>query len=520
MSLSKKITVGIISFLAFLLLVNFGLNFWIQKQFPKIIIQSNTAPYHIKYESLKIDLFSSTIYGSNVVVTPKQKLKKSEAKIGAYSKIESITINNYKLWSFLFEDIIEAESITIERPKVILYKKDTKAINKAKSLRTEVLDPFQKIIIASNIYLNKGTLAIISTQTNQPILSTQNISIIIEGIFIDDTTLKNKIPFSFYKYVLNCDSLYYKPNEFYSIKAAKIRTTNHSLQIKNFEYLPKYSRTKFVQKIPKEKDLFTVKGASFAINNMDWGFNNDVFFFNANSIILDDLNANIYRNKLPEDDLSKKPLYNTLLRKIPFPLKVDTLLVRNSKLVYEEEIDFEKGSSILTFDHFNLHANHIRSGYGLKKATNLDIKINCLFMKNSFLKIHWTLDILDPKDGFNIKGSIANFNIQALSRFTRPYINTSFTGVFKNFDFDITGNDKKATGNAWLAYKDLKVTFYKKNKPNKEAKIKNILANLIVKKDTDVKTKKAIIELERIPEKSFYNFLWRNISELLKEILI
>lgn len=520
MTLTKKITIGIISFLAFLLLVNLGLNFWIQKQLPKIILQNNTTPYHITYEKIKIDLFSATIYASNIVVTPKQKLKKSDTKIGIYSKIESITINNYKLRSFLFDDIIKAKSITIDQPKVILYKKDIKAINNAKSLRTEVLDPFQKIIIVSNIYVNKGTFSIISTKTNKPILSCQNILTVIEGIFIDDKTLKDKIPFLFQKYFFNCDSLYYKPNKFYTIKATEIRTSNHTLQIKKFEYLPEYNRSQFVQKISKEKDLFTIKATSIAINNMDWGFKNDVFFFNANSLIFDDLNVNIYRNKLPEDDLLKKPLYNTLLRKIPFPLKVDTLLIRNSKLVYEEEIDFEKGPSILTFDRFNIKANNIRSGYGLKKAADLDIKINCVFMKNSPLKIHWTLDILDPKDGFRIKGNIENFNIQALSKFTRPYINTSFTGVFKTFDFDITGNDKNATGTAWLAYKDLKVTFYKKNNPNKEAKIKNILANLIVKKDSDGKTKKAEIELERIPEKSFYNFLWRNIAEFLKEILI
>jgi hypothetical protein len=520
MSLTKKITLGIISFLALLLLVNFGLNFWIQKQFPKIIAQNNTTPYHITYEKIKVNLFSSTIYASNLVVIPKKKLKKSNIKIGIYSKIESFTITNYKLWNFLFDDIIKAESITIENPKVILYKKNTKAINNPNSIRSQLFDPFQKIIVVSNIYLNKGTLAIISTQTNQPILSTTNISTVIEGIFIDKNTLKNKIPFVYNKYLFNCDSLYYKPNEFYRIKAVNIRSSNHHLQIKNFEYLPEYSRSVFVQKIAKEKDLFTIKIKSFTINAMNLGFKNDLFFFNANSILLDGVNANIYRNKLPKDDLSKKSLYNTLLRKIKFPMKVDTLLVRHSKLVYEEEIDFEKGPSILTFDHFNLKANHIQSGFGLKKVPDLAIKINCLFMKNSPLRIHWTLNILDPKDGFNLKGNIENFNIQSLSRFTRPYINTSFTGVFKTFDFNITGNDKTSTGSAWLAYKDLKVTFYRKNKPNKEAKIKTALANLIVKKDSDGRTKKAAIEIERIPEKSFYNFLWRNIAEFLKVILI
>ena len=77
MSLAKKTIIGIISFLIFLFLVNLGLNFWVQKQLPKIISQNNTSPYNIKYEKIKVDLFSSTIYASNLIVTPKQKIKNS-----------------------------------------------------------------------------------------------------------------------------------------------------------------------------------------------------------------------------------------------------------------------------------------------------------------------------------------------------------------------------------------------------------------------------------------------------------
>ena len=43
-----------------------------------------------------------------------------------------------------------------------------------------------------------------------------------------------------------------------------------------------------------------------------------------------------------KDDLSKKYLYNALLRKIKFPLQIDTIRIVKSKLVYEEEIDFSK----------------------------------------------------------------------------------------------------------------------------------------------------------------------------------
>jgi hypothetical protein len=516
MSLAKKIIFGLAAFLIVLLFINVGLNFWLTNQLPKVIKENNETPYHITYEKLTIDLLSANIYISEITILPKTKPKNSSAKIGVYAKTASIIITNFSIWQLLFNDIIKAKSITVNQPNVILYKKD----NNTRTIEKEVVEPFDKIISVSNIFLNKGKLAVISTLDNKTILSTQNISASLEGIIISDPITKSSIPFLFDKYIVDCDSLYYKPNEFYTIKAQKIRTGNHSLHIKNFEYLPEYSRAAFVKKIEKEKDLFTIKASSLDINSMDWGFKNDVFFFKAKSMVLDCMNANIYRNKIPEDDLSKKPLYNALLRKIKFPLQIDTLLIKSSKLVYEEEINFEKGPAKLTFDHFNLNAIHIKSGFDLKKTADVDIKINCRFMKDSPLKIHWTFNVLDLKDGFTIKGNIQNFDVQSMYQFTKPYINTSFEGVLNSYSFNITGNDKNAYGHANLKYKDLKVTFYKKDDPDKKAKFKSAVTNLILKKDSDGKSKEAKIELERIQEKSFYNFLWRSIAESLKKILI
>jgi hypothetical protein len=516
MSLAKKIIFGLAAFLIVLLFINVGLNFWLTNQLPKVIKENNETPYHITYEKLTIDLLPANIYISDIMVLPKIKPENSSAKIGVYAKTASITITNFSIWQLLFNDIIKAKSITVNQPNVILYKKD----NNARNIQKEVVEPFDKIISVTNIFLNKGKLVVISTLDNKTILSTQNISASLEGIIISDPITKSSIPFLFDKYIVDCDSLYYKPNEFYTIKAQKIRTENHWLHIKNFEYLPEYSRAAFVKKIAKEKDHFTIKASSLDINSMDWGFKNDVFFFKAKSVVLDGMNANIYRNKIPEDDLSKKPLYNALLRKIKFPLQIDTLLIKSSKLVYEEEINFEKGPAKLTFDHFNLNAIHIKSGFDLKKTADVDIKINCRFMKDSPLKIHWTFNVLDLKDGFTIKGNIQNFDIQSMYQFTKPYINTSFEGVLNSYSFNITGNDKNAYGHANLKYKDLKVTFYKKDDPDKKAKFKSAVTNLILKKDSDGKSKEAKIELERIQEKSFYNFLWISIAESLKKILI
>ncbi len=253
---------------------------------------------------------------------------------------------------------------------------------------------------------------------------------------------------------------------------------------------------------------------------MDWGFKNDQFFFKANSLIANHVDANIYRNKIPKDDLSKKYLYNHLLRKIKFPLQIDTIQILKSKLVYEEEIDFSKGPGILNFDRFNMQVTNLKSGFGYKKMADVKIKVNCLFMKTSPLDVNWSFNVLDLKDSFHIQGMISNFDVAAMGRFSKPYMNASFTGVFNKYRFNFYGNDNISKGNASLDYDDLKVKLYKKKNPEKEAKLKSAIVNLLVKDDSKEKPKNADVELERIQEKSFYNFLWRSIAESLKKILI
>jgi len=518
MSIYKKIAIGVISLFLFVILANIGLNYWIKKQLPIIVNDKNKTAYNIHYEKIEVSLFSRNINATTLLISPKNQPK--DSKNGLFSKIESITIKHFNIWDLAFNDLIQAESIIINKPRVILYKKGEKLLNNSKSIKNEIIEPFRKIVAVSNIYLNDGSVDVVSLDTDKPILSVKKIILKLEGILLTDATLKEKIPMRFEKYVLVCDSLYYKPSAFYAMNIGQISTEKNFLKIKKFSYLPEFNRKDFVKRLDKEKDIYTIKLDSAHIEKMDWGFKNEKFFFKASSLIANHVDANIYRNKIPKDDLSKKYLYNHLLRKIKFPLQIDTIQILKSKLVYEEEIDFSKGPGILNFDRFNMQVTNLKSGFGYKKMADVKIKVNCLFMKNSPLDVNWSFNVLDLNDSFHIQGTIANFNVVAMERFTKPYINTTFTGKFNKYHFNFYGNDATAKGNATLDYEDLKVKLFKKKDREKEAKLKTAVANLLLKNDSDDKTKKANVELDRIQEKSFYNFLWRSIAESLKKILI
>jgi hypothetical protein len=516
----KKIIIVILSLVAALILINFGLNYWLNKQLPKMITDKNSTSYTITYKDLKIDLLSKNIKASSIVIAPKPKQQDSLKEIKIYTKIATISIEDFNVWDILFNDRIKAHTVTISNPNVVLFKDEQQQTNASEDLSSHVVKPFQKIIIVSNIILKHGSLKIVKAQSKKPLLTIANLNLKLDGIVVTDQLLKKKIPFSFQEYAIATDSSYYRINDSYHITTKEIVTTNKALNIKDFRLIPDYSRQEFTKRLTKEKDLFTVHSKLIKISNMDWGFKNDKLFFKANSVLLDQLSANIYRNKLPEDDLSTKPLYSKLLRDLQFPLQVDTLLVRNSLLVYEEEIDFTKGPGILRFNNFNLKATNIQSGYLQKKLADVTINIDCKFMKDSPFKLNWKFNVLDQKERFKLHGVVSNLQTNDLSSFTKPYINASTKGTFDKLEFRINGNNYNSFENASLKYHDLKVTLYRKAAPEKKSVLKSALANLIVKNDSDGKTIATTATVERVPEKSFFNFLWLNIVAVLKQILI
>lgn len=510
-----KILIAISSLIILVIIVNVGINFWIKFQLPKIINRENDSAYFITYKNLDVSLLNSSIKADEIVIVPKAALKDPLTKAGIYTKVKSVEVKNFKIWDLIFSDKLKAKSVTVEQPKVILYQK-----NEKENIRNSVVKPFEKIITVSDIFLNHGELKIINIKNNKAVLSVNNINLNVDGILVDDKILDDKIPFKYNNYTLSCDSLYYHPNEFYHIKTQKIKTTKTVLKIDKFQMLPTYSRKEFVAKIAKEKDLYTLLCDSININKMDWGFKGDDFFFHCNAITLEHVAANIYRSKEPTDDLTKKYLYNKLLRDLKFDLKVDTLKVRNSILEYEEEKSFEFGAGKLILNAFNLTATSICSGFKKEKLPDLKIKINCSFMNDTPLDVNWKLNVMDKSDGFSITGTMKNFDAGKIIPFSKPYINVTTTGTLDKVYFNFVGNDKMSSGKFAVEYDDLNFKIFKKDNPKKENKLLTFVAKIFVKKDTKDKVKDVQIKVERIPEKSFYNLLWRSIAEGLKKILI
>ncbi len=515
MKISKKILIILGSIFLVLVLLDVGLNVWIKNKLPELLNSKEDAAFHISYKDVGFSLLKRRISATEIKVIPAESLKHPELQKGIFAEVQSIEILNIDLYNIVFKNTIKAQKIIVLQPKAIMFES---AADKEKP-KSNATDLINKIIYVSDIVIKDGSFQIINDSENTAKLNVSNIDVEIKGILVSDKSLSRKLPFDFSTYNFSCDSIYYRPSAEYHLTAKNLKTDNNNLTLEKFAFSPEFSRPEFVTRMKTEKDIFGILADTIKLNNMKWGFVNEEFFFKTESLVVENPQADIYRPKMPADDLTRKKMYSELLRGISFDMQIDTLKLNNATLIYEEEKSFDKGPGILIFDRFYMKTTGITSAYKQKKVDDVQIRIDCRFMKVSPFKVNWSFNVLDKSDAFNINGTIFNFPAADIAAFTKPYTNTQMEGILEEVRFNLNGNNQVSKGTFELKYDDLKVEIFRKDRERKN-KVVSAIANIFVKKSSKDELKVAQVEVERVPEKSFFNLLWISIADGLKQILI
>lgn len=352
---------------------------------------------------------------------------------------------------------------------------------------------------------------------NQP-LSFSGLNATVNDIRLTPKKDNSGIAVSVKNYVLTTNNFLYK-TQFYRMAAGFLKLNEKNVQINNFEMAPVVSRAQFIRAIPVESDLYDIKARQITADGT-WDLFSDQKSINASRVIIQSADANIFRSKIPKDDPKEKPLYSRLLRSLKIPLAVNTLILKDSKLVYEEDTPESAGPGKLTFSNFNMNVRNLNSAKMKGKPTKVDIRISCSFMDLAPLTVNWNFDVADQRDLFTISGKITGLPARGINPFIRPYLHVSATGTIQEMLFNFRGSPKGLNGDFNLRHKDLKVAIL--DKDNREKKgLLSAVANLLVKSDSgklpeDVKVE----DVERDATKSFFNLFWKGIEQGLKKTLI
>lgn len=79
---------------------------------------------------------------------------------------------------------IEAQTSTVAESKITLFKDNDQTLNAAKSISSQVIALFQKIIKVANVNYEKGSLCRVNLKTGKTLFSAEIVTIRMDDIAI------------------------------------------------------------------------------------------------------------------------------------------------------------------------------------------------------------------------------------------------------------------------------------------------------------------------------------------------
>ncbi|MGS2760816.1 hypothetical protein [Sinomicrobium sp. M5D2P9] len=425
---------------------------------------------------------------------------------------DRVRLKGFSYWRYLVHDEIYVRQLLVNRPNISISKKrDAKKEQEKTSLDKEIK--------VKRLTVEKGSITY--TKDTSQVLKVAEYDLEIHDIAVNRETLQKKIPASYKEFSLVLSDFWYDLNELQEVKAGHMQITDNTIEINTVELLPKYTRKNYVKVIPYEKDLMRLKLDSLSIPQYQLQLNRDLPLFEAPEIVFRGIDFDIYRDKTVTDDLREKPLYSKMLRDLNIDLDIDSILLKNANINYQELIRKDREPGEVYFSELNASIRNITNMRQDRKdfpVTEIDIK--SLFMGKSPLSVHWEFRINDPADVFRISGKGFDIQQQSINSFFIPAFNIKTEGTVNEIYFNFGGNQNVASGDFQIDHDNFTVEVLKKNGEEKSGFL-SWVANILVKKgDKGEKITEHVKEVERDKTKSFWNYFWSCIEAGLAKTIL
>ncbi len=226
------------------------------------------------------------------------------------------------------------------------------------------------------------------------------------------------------------------------------------------------------------------------------------------------------------------PMPPSIIRNIPLPFKIDSIILRNSELKYLHK-DKADNPGLLQFSEI---------GAIVTRATNIDYLIEQNSRMNIDIKAKpWgkgsfngniSIDLDHPMDYVYAKGTITNLPLKEAENMIKPLYGVEITsGEINVLKYDLTMNEDIGVGSLQFDYADLKVDIKKHNEKKvnesgeqKSNKLFNFAANGAVITTNMPGSKnyesEGYIIFDRTKNKPIFDLLWNCLQVGIMDIVI
>lgn len=505
-------------------------NFFLERLVKKeIISQINNNPhglYQLTFEEISIKAFRGHLIIKNLNFIPSdsalQLLNEGKIKKLIHSNIPEFRIKSLSVFDFIINKKIEVGAILIEGIQVD-YLINTNVVEAEKKNTFVLTDAFSESFTGASIgkiQINTEELRFHSVNTDENLFSIDSVSLAVESVKINQETLKLPIPVVFSDIRINTRHFMLSSMEHYRIGTEDVQfnVQDSSLTIQGFKLIPKHSREEYNKIIKYNNDWFSINTTSITFKGLsvDELEFNDVLSFE--SVEVKEPVIEIYRDKrLPDAPFKYKALLGGMIKAIPIDINIDTLIVSDAKLKYEEQTESSNEPGLVFFNPLSVKAYPVTNHAELiETQPTLTIDLKGEIMAEALLEATLKIDLSSDHEEFSIRGTLEPVSAPVFNPMVERLMPVSIaSGNITKTNFQFSANDDISNGTLVLEYTDVKVDVITGKDQTKKSGLISLVANGFVRGNNQPDKGKYIIgtiRFERRKDKAIVNFLWNSVK--------
>ena len=506
----------------------------IKQKIAKLVNKATNGLYKIDIGKIQIDITNGGIEAQNIKVYPDStRLQFLENAKQLSNDIYSTTIKSISIKNLSVIDLIKGKNIDIN--EITIDGSSIKITHKKRNFNyIDTSNIYEKISSEKQFYnikkllFTNANLIIINQDKSNLTTTINNLSANLFDINIDSSSVNDSTRFLFAKRALITVKNYKSetPDKLYKITvdSVSIKPQSDSAIIFGIRLKPNGSKDEFSKKLTYLKDRFDLSIIKMYANKIDWfnliaGEN-----FQGESMHINDGYIHVYNDRrVPFSPKSKVGNYpHQLLIKLELPIYLPLLVVKKLKVSYEEFNPASEKSGTLELTNVSAQVTNITNIPSLIINNSLmKVTTSSRLMNDGLIQADFIFNLAKAKEGvFGLNIFLNKMDGKNLNKVTEN------VGMFRvnNLAIDylkanLEGANNTASANITFAYHDLNIDVLKKAEDGiKKKGFLSFIANAFVLKNTNpsspnkpLRTYK--IEYARIPQKSFFNLIWKTILE-------
>ena len=308
-----------------------------------------------------------------------------------------------------------------------------------------------------------------------------------------------------------------------TIGRLQINTNTKEIIIDSAKLIPNHGKYEFAKLLGKQTARLDLSIPQLTIKGLQFSEIADSAFV-ASKIEIKTADLFVFKDKrIPFLKKENVPLPMDSFLKLPFRVKVDSIVISNSLITVEEFPENGAKTGIITFADINATIAGLDNRQKESVHPYALLNASGLLMGTGKIKALFQLP-LDGSSIYTAAGSVSNMSFKELNPILTPMANVSVeSGFLKNLKFDFKYNDFTSKGNINIDYNNLQ--FMSLNTDRRSTnEIKTFFMNALVRNDRSKSIaptqKNGVIDIARDRKRYIFNVWWRSILDGLKSAIL